>query len=107
MTRFLVQFEGFIFKVLSEFKAGGGLCVSGRKGVEVQRGVQKLELAGTPGVQLRAGSETNLVYAVKHNKRTSFRQSLAICTERAQVGPTKLVLVPDLVQTSDQEQLQV
>lgn len=47
-----------------------------------------MELAGTPTVPLRAGSETNLVFAVKRNKRTSFRQSLAICTERAQVGPT-------------------
>lgn len=37
-------------------------------------------------VQLRAGSEINLTSAGKRNKRTSFRQSLAVCTERAQVG---------------------
>ncbi|KAM9391549.1 actin filament-associated protein 1-like 2 [Pholidichthys leucotaenia] len=54
-----------------------------RKSVEVQRGIQKLELTGGKTVQLRAGSETNL--ATKQNKR-SFRQSLAVCTERAQVG---------------------
>lgn len=37
-------------------------------------------------VQLRAGSEINLTSTGKQNKRTSFRQSLAVCTERAQVG---------------------
>ncbi|XP_024865584.2 actin filament-associated protein 1-like 2 [Kryptolebias marmoratus] len=68
------------------FSSHNGFCVSGRNAREVQRGVQKLELAGTPVVPLRAGSETNLVFAGKRNKRTSFRQSLAICTERAQVG---------------------
>ncbi|XP_013878230.1 actin filament-associated protein 1-like 2 isoform X2 [Austrofundulus limnaeus] len=57
-----------------------------KKAAQVRRGVQKLELAGSPTVPLRAGSETNLVFAVKRNKRTSFRQSLAICTERAQMG---------------------
>ncbi|KAJ0019123.1 hypothetical protein NQD34_006692 [Periophthalmus magnuspinnatus] len=55
-----------------------------RRGGE-QRCVQRLELAGKPhasnGVKLRAESEINL--ATK-NKRISFRQSLAICTERAQ-----------------------
>ncbi|KAM4576369.1 actin filament-associated protein 1-like 2 isoform 2-T2 [Odontesthes bonariensis] len=56
------------------------------KPAEVQRGVQKLELAGRRTVQLRAGSETNLASAGRQNKRSSFRQSLAICTERAQVG---------------------
>ncbi|XP_072243265.1 actin filament-associated protein 1-like 2 [Leuresthes tenuis] len=56
------------------------------KPAEVQRGVQKLELAGRRAVQLRAGSETNLASAGRQNKRSSFRQSLAICTERAQVG---------------------
>ncbi|XP_076585975.1 actin filament-associated protein 1-like 2 isoform X2 [Chaetodon auriga] len=57
-----------------------------RKSVEVERGVQKLELTGKRTVQLRAGSEINLVSAGKQNKRTSFRQSLAVCTERAQAG---------------------
>ncbi|XP_070689466.1 actin filament-associated protein 1-like 2 [Pempheris klunzingeri] len=57
-----------------------------RKSVEVERGVQKLELTGKRTVQMRAGSETNLASAGKQNKRTSFRQSLAICTERAQAG---------------------
>uniref|UniRef100_A0AAV2MPR2 PH domain-containing protein n=1 Tax=Knipowitschia caucasica TaxID=637954 RepID=A0AAV2MPR2_KNICA len=50
-----------------------------------QRSVQKLELARKPqsvnGVKLRAESELNL--ATK-NKRISFRQSLAVCSERAQ-----------------------
>ncbi|XP_036953650.1 actin filament-associated protein 1-like 2 [Acanthopagrus latus] len=57
-----------------------------RRVVEVERGVQKLELTGKRPVQLRAGSEINLASAGKQNKRTSFRQSLAVCTERAQVG---------------------
>lgn len=51
-----------------------------------ERGVQKLELTEKRMVQLRAGSEINLTSTGKHNKRTSFRQSLAVCTERAQVG---------------------
>ncbi|KAM9744329.1 actin filament-associated protein 1-like 2 [Menidia menidia] len=62
------------------------LSSHGRRPAEVQRGVQKLELAGKRTVQLRAGSETNLASAGRPNKRSSFRQSLAICTERAQVG---------------------
>ncbi|KAF7205402.1 transcript variant X2 [Nothobranchius furzeri] len=62
------------------------VCSQSKQLREVQRSVQKLELAGKPVVQMRAESETNLVSAVKRNKRTSFRQSLAICTERAQVG---------------------
>ncbi|XP_044189960.1 actin filament-associated protein 1-like 2 isoform X1 [Thunnus albacares] len=57
-----------------------------RKVGEVERGVQKLELTGKKGVQLRAGSEINLASAGKQNKRTSFRQSLAVCSERAQAG---------------------
>ncbi|XP_038559218.1 actin filament-associated protein 1-like 2 [Micropterus salmoides] len=57
-----------------------------RKLVEAERGVQKLELTGKRPVQLRAGSEINLSSAGKQNKRTSFRQSLAVCTERAQAG---------------------
>lgn len=61
-------------------------CVSDSKLAEVERGVQKLELTGKRTVQLRAGSEINLASAGKQNKRTSFRQSLAVCTERAQVG---------------------
>lgn len=58
--------------------------LSNKRGGE-SRCVQRLELAGKPpcpnGVQLRAESQRDL--ATK-NKRTSFRQSLAICTERAQ-----------------------
>ncbi|XP_040010127.1 actin filament-associated protein 1-like 2 [Xiphias gladius] len=57
-----------------------------RKAGEGERGVQKLELTGKRTVQLRAGSEINLASAGKQNKRTSFRQSLAVCTERAQAG---------------------
>ncbi|XP_051806547.1 actin filament-associated protein 1-like 2 [Acanthochromis polyacanthus] len=57
-----------------------------KKPSEVQRGVQKLELTGRSSVQLRAGSETNLASAGRQNKRTSFRQSLAVCTERAQAS---------------------
>ncbi|KAM9858514.1 actin filament-associated protein 1-like 2 [Aulostomus maculatus] len=57
-----------------------------RKLTEAERGVQKLELAGKKGVQLRAGSEINLASAAKQNKRISFRQSLAVCTERAQTS---------------------
>ncbi|XP_059193601.1 actin filament-associated protein 1-like 2 isoform X2 [Centropristis striata] len=57
-----------------------------RKSVEVERGVQKLELTGKRTVPLRAGSEINLASASKQNKRTSFRQSLAVCSERAQAG---------------------
>ncbi|XP_064203502.1 actin filament-associated protein 1-like 2 isoform X1 [Anguilla rostrata] len=51
-----------------------------------ERGVEKLDLAGKRRVQLRAGSEMNLVTAGKPAKRTSFRQSLAFCAERAQGG---------------------
>ncbi|XP_077942558.1 actin filament-associated protein 1-like 2 isoform X2 [Gasterosteus aculeatus] len=58
------------------------LNASGRK----ERGVQKLELTGTRTVPLRAESESNLACAGLKNKRTSFRQSLAVCSERAQVG---------------------
>lgn len=50
--------------------------------LETKRGVQKLELTGS----WRVGSELNLASAGKQNKRTSFRQSLAICSERAQTG---------------------
>ncbi|XP_018519641.1 actin filament-associated protein 1-like 1 [Lates calcarifer] len=57
-----------------------------RKLAEVERTVQKLELTGKRPVQLRAGSEINLASAGKLNKRTSFRQSLAVCTERAQAN---------------------
>uniref|UniRef100_A0A3B3WQI9 PH domain-containing protein n=1 Tax=Poecilia mexicana TaxID=48701 RepID=A0A3B3WQI9_9TELE len=59
---------------------------SSRMAPAMQRDVQKLKLVDPPAVQLRTGSETNLASAVKRNKRTSFRQSLAICTERAQAG---------------------
>lgn len=61
------------------------ICLPGRKSAEVERAVQKLELTGKGAVQMRAGSEINLASAGKHNKRSSFRQSLAVCTERAQV----------------------
>ncbi|CAB1320237.1 unnamed protein product [Coregonus sp. 'balchen'] len=57
-----------------------------RKSCEVERGVQKLDLTGKRRVQLRAGSEMNLITAGKKAKCTSFRQSLAFCTERAQGG---------------------
>lgn len=63
-----------------------GGVVPDRRVAEVERGVQKLELTGKKGIQLRAGSEVNLTSAGKQNKRTTFRQSLAVCTERAQVG---------------------
>ncbi|KAJ8285890.1 hypothetical protein GJAV_G00032130 [Gymnothorax javanicus] len=51
-----------------------------------ERGVAKLDLIGKRKVQLRAGSEMNLVTVGKPSKRTSFRQSLAFCSERAQGG---------------------
>ncbi|KAJ8380006.1 hypothetical protein SKAU_G00007840 [Synaphobranchus kaupii] len=51
-----------------------------------EHGVEKLDLTGKRRVQLRAGSEMNLVTVGKPAKRTSFRQSLAFCTERAQGG---------------------
>ncbi|KAF3695276.1 Actin filament-associated protein 1-like 2 [Channa argus] len=57
-----------------------------RKVGEVERGIQKLELTGKKTVQLRAGSEINLASAGKQNKRSSFRQSLAVCSERAQAS---------------------
>ncbi|XP_074527053.1 actin filament-associated protein 1-like 2 [Halichoeres trimaculatus] len=57
-----------------------------RKSADVERAVQKLELTGKRPVQLRAGSEINLTSVGKQNKRTSFRQSLAVCTERAQTS---------------------
>ncbi|XP_032365958.1 actin filament-associated protein 1 [Etheostoma spectabile] len=57
-----------------------------RKSMEVERGIQKLELTGKRTVQRRAGSEINLASVGKQNKRTSFRQSLAICSERAQAS---------------------
>ncbi|RVE67801.1 hypothetical protein OJAV_G00085390 [Oryzias javanicus] len=56
------------------------------RSAEVQRGVQKLELAGKTTVPLRAGSETHLPPAGRPSKRSSFRQSLALYTERAQAG---------------------
>ncbi|XP_034547107.1 actin filament-associated protein 1-like 2 [Notolabrus celidotus] len=57
-----------------------------RKSADVERAVQKLELTGKRPVQLRAGSEINLASVGKQNKRTSFRQSLAVCSERAQAS---------------------
>ncbi|XP_043103896.1 actin filament-associated protein 1-like 1 isoform X2 [Puntigrus tetrazona] len=57
------------------------------KGFEIERGVQKLDLTGKRRVQLRSGSEVNLVsVGTKPAKRNSFRRSLAFCTERAQGG---------------------
>ncbi|KAK7146413.1 hypothetical protein R3I93_013992 [Phoxinus phoxinus] len=54
---------------------------------ESERGVQKLDLTGKSRVQLRTGSEINLVsVGAKPAKRNSFRRSLAFCTERAQGG---------------------
>ncbi len=58
----------------------------GTKVFEIERGVQKLDLTGQRRVQLRAGSEVNLVsVGTKPAKQNSFRRSLAFCTERAQV----------------------
>ncbi|AWP07775.1 putative actin filament-associated protein 1-like 1 [Scophthalmus maximus] len=57
-----------------------------RKAGDVERSVQKLELTGKRPAPLRAGSEINLASAGKQNKRSSFRQSLAVCSERAQAG---------------------
>lgn len=60
--------------------------LSGAKKFEMERGVQKLDLTGKRRVQLRAGSEVNLVsVGAKPAKQSSFRRSLAFCTERAQV----------------------
>nr|XP_023694356.1 actin filament-associated protein 1-like 2 isoform X1 [Paramormyrops kingsleyae] len=53
---------------------------------DLARGVQKLELVEKRRTQLHAGSEVNLVTAGRTPKRSSFRQSLAFCTERAQGG---------------------
>lgn len=59
----------------------------GTKTFEIERGVQKLDLTGKRRVQLRAGSEVNLVsVGTKPAKQSSFRRSLAFCTERAQGG---------------------
>lgn len=76
---------------------------SDRKSADVERGVQKLELTEKRRVHLRAGSEINLTSAGKHNKRTSFRQSLAVCTERAQVGPVWVYVLGIFVHTSMQQ----
>ncbi|XP_057687035.1 actin filament-associated protein 1-like 2 [Corythoichthys intestinalis] len=58
-----------------------------RKWSEVApRGIQKLELTGRKDVRMRAGSEANLMSATHRNKRSSFRQSLAVCGERAQAS---------------------
>ncbi|KAF7655483.1 hypothetical protein LDENG_00055330 [Lucifuga dentata] len=65
---------------------GNAVFTHNRKLGDMQRGVQKLELTGKRKVQLRAESEMNLASREKQNKRTSFRQSLAICSERAQAG---------------------
>ncbi|XP_058246581.1 actin filament-associated protein 1-like 2 isoform X2 [Hemibagrus wyckioides] len=58
-----------------------------KKVYEVERGVQKLQLTGKR-VQVRAGSEVNLVsLGKKPAKRSSFRQSLLpFCSDRAQGG---------------------
>ncbi|XP_051508787.1 actin filament-associated protein 1-like 2 isoform X2 [Myxocyprinus asiaticus] len=54
---------------------------------EIERSVQKLDLTRKRHVQLRAGSEVNLVsVGTKPAKQNSFRRSLAFCTERAQGG---------------------
>lgn len=60
--------------------------LSDTKKFEIERGVQMLNLTGKRRVQLRAGSEVNLVsVGAKPAKQSSFRRSLAFCTERAQV----------------------
>ncbi|XP_028312945.1 actin filament-associated protein 1-like 2 isoform X3 [Gouania willdenowi] len=66
------------------------LSTHNRKLCEVKRGVQKLDLTGRRPGPGWAGSETNLSSAAKQNKRT-FRQSLAVCTERAQAPDLSLV----------------
>ncbi|KAM9475886.1 actin filament-associated protein 1-like 2 [Clarias gariepinus] len=60
---------------------------SSKKVWEVERGVQKLQLAGKR-LQVRAGSEVNLMNAgPKPAKRSSFRQSLLpFCSDRTQGG---------------------
>ncbi|CAB1321457.1 unnamed protein product, partial [Coregonus sp. 'balchen'] len=60
--------------------------LTGSQLCEVELGVQKLDLTGKRWLQLRAGSEMNLITAGKTTKRTCFRRSLAFCTERAQGG---------------------
>ncbi|XP_018599683.1 actin filament-associated protein 1-like 2 isoform X2 [Scleropages formosus] len=57
-----------------------------KTGEEPRWGVQKLDLTGKRRVQLRAESEVNLASASKPPKRSSFRQSLAFCSEKAQGG---------------------
>ncbi|XP_061625083.1 actin filament-associated protein 1-like 2 isoform X2 [Phyllopteryx taeniolatus] len=65
----------------------GFALAKNRKWSEVApRGIQKLDLTGRKGVAMRAGSEANLVSATNQNKRSSFRQSLAMCSERAQAS---------------------
>ncbi|KPP68789.1 actin filament-associated protein 1-like 2-like [Scleropages formosus] len=59
---------------------------SQKTGEEPRWGVQKLDLTGKRRVQLRAESEVNLASASKPPKRSSFRQSLAFCSEKAQGG---------------------
>ncbi|XP_017323006.1 actin filament-associated protein 1-like 2 isoform X2 [Ictalurus punctatus] len=60
---------------------------SSKKVSELERGVQKLQLAGKR-IPVRAGSEVNLVnVGTKPAKRSSFRQSLLpFCSERTQGG---------------------
>ncbi|XP_053479984.1 actin filament-associated protein 1-like 2 isoform X2 [Ictalurus furcatus] len=60
---------------------------SSKKVSELERGVQKLQLAGNR-IPVRAGSEVNLVnVGAKPAKRSSFRQSLLpFCSERTQGG---------------------
>ncbi|XP_051924916.1 actin filament-associated protein 1-like 2 [Hippocampus zosterae] len=67
--------------------ANGAFDGRNRKWSEVApRGVQKLELTGRKSVPVRAGSEANLPSATNKNKRSSFRQSLTMCGERAQAS---------------------
>ncbi|KAM8866442.1 actin filament-associated protein 1-like 2 isoform 4-T4 [Synchiropus picturatus] len=65
--------------------------LSGGGAAQVGRSVQKLELTRRTEVK-RAGSEVNL----SAGKRTSFRQSLSVCSERAQM----VLLSPLLRRTS-------
>uniref|UniRef100_A0A8C6T8R0 PH domain-containing protein n=1 Tax=Neogobius melanostomus TaxID=47308 RepID=A0A8C6T8R0_9GOBI len=70
----------------SSAESGVDSSFNSKRGAEA-RSVQRLELAGkthgSNGVQLRAASERDLTS--KH-KRSSFRQSLAVCSERAQAS---------------------
>ncbi|XP_066570602.1 actin filament-associated protein 1-like 2 isoform X2 [Amia ocellicauda] len=48
---------------------------------ELGEDIQKMDVANRTRAQLKAGSEMNLLSVGKSGKRTSFRQSLAFCTD--------------------------